>query len=89
MPPKISSLGGKGLNRKKLISTLVGLNLCPNHRNVNGGLPCVLLQTEDFAGLTDDERTAMKWKFLLERCKVYVKVGKSMSYVGNPSLHIL
>ncbi|KAG7506941.1 hypothetical protein JOB18_019366 [Solea senegalensis] len=31
--------------------------------------------TDQFASLTDDERTAMKWKFLLERCKIYVKVG--------------
>ncbi|CAN9508585.1 unnamed protein product [Ophioblennius macclurei] len=30
--------------------------------------------TDDFASLTDDERTAMKWKFLLERCKVHVKI---------------
>ncbi|KAF0025214.1 hypothetical protein F2P81_022095 [Scophthalmus maximus] len=27
----------------------------------------------EFTSLTDDERTAMKWKFLLERCKIYVK----------------
>ncbi|XP_070708378.1 meiosis-specific with OB domain-containing protein [Pempheris klunzingeri] len=30
--------------------------------------------TEEFFTLTDDERTAMKWKFLLERCKIYVKI---------------
>ncbi|XP_074518865.1 meiosis-specific with OB domain-containing protein [Halichoeres trimaculatus] len=30
--------------------------------------------TEEFIRLTDDERTAMKWKFLLERCKIYVKI---------------
>ncbi|XP_061910907.1 meiosis-specific with OB domain-containing protein [Entelurus aequoreus] len=30
--------------------------------------------TEEFTRLTDDERTAMKWKFLLERCKTYVKI---------------
>ncbi|XP_039991369.1 meiosis-specific with OB domain-containing protein isoform X1 [Xiphias gladius] len=30
--------------------------------------------TDGFISLTDDERTAMKWKFLLERCKIYVKV---------------
>ncbi|KAF3853348.1 hypothetical protein F7725_014036, partial [Dissostichus mawsoni] len=29
--------------------------------------------TEEFTNLTDDERTAMKWKLLLERCKIYVK----------------
>ncbi|XP_030019127.1 meiosis-specific with OB domain-containing protein [Sphaeramia orbicularis] len=30
--------------------------------------------TEEFTRLTDDERTTMKWKFLLERCKIYVKI---------------
>ncbi|XP_029383947.1 meiosis-specific with OB domain-containing protein [Echeneis naucrates] len=30
--------------------------------------------TDEFTSLTDDERTAMKWKFLLERCKIYVKI---------------
>ncbi|XP_059180335.1 meiosis-specific with OB domain-containing protein isoform X1 [Centropristis striata] len=30
--------------------------------------------TEEFTSLTDDERTALKWKFLLERCKIYVKI---------------
>ncbi|XP_034716312.1 meiosis-specific with OB domain-containing protein [Etheostoma cragini] len=30
--------------------------------------------TEEFTSLTDDERTAMKWKFLLERCKIHVKI---------------
>ncbi|KAM3859844.1 meiosis-specific with OB domain-containing protein [Diretmus argenteus] len=33
--------------------------------------------TEEFAGLSDGERTAMKWKFLLERCKIYVKIVSS------------
>uniref|UniRef100_A0A3Q3GPQ4 Meiosis specific with OB-fold n=1 Tax=Labrus bergylta TaxID=56723 RepID=A0A3Q3GPQ4_9LABR len=30
--------------------------------------------TEEFTSLTDDERTTMKWKFLLERCKIHVKI---------------
>ncbi|KAF1374120.1 hypothetical protein PFLUV_G00245960 [Perca fluviatilis] len=30
--------------------------------------------TEEFTSSTDDERTAMKWKFLLERCKIHVKI---------------
>ncbi|XP_073346025.1 meiosis-specific with OB domain-containing protein [Pagrus major] len=30
--------------------------------------------TDEFTKLTDDQRTAMKWKFLLERCKIYVKI---------------
>ncbi|KAE8284449.1 Meiosis-specific with OB domain-containing protein [Larimichthys crocea] len=33
--------------------------------------------TEEFTSLTDDQRTAMKWKFLLERCKIYVKIFPS------------
>lgn len=33
-----------------------------------------MFQTEEFTSLTDDQRTTMKWKFLLERCKFYVKV---------------
>lgn len=33
-----------------------------------------VLQPEEFTSLTDDQRTAMKWKFLLERCKVHIKV---------------
>ncbi|XP_075890801.1 meiosis-specific with OB domain-containing protein isoform X2 [Nelusetta ayraudi] len=34
--------------------------------------------TEEFTSLTDDQRTAMKWKFLLERCKVYIKILPSV-----------
>lgn len=37
-------------------------------------LSSYMFQTEEFTRLTDDQRTTMKWKFLLERCKVYVKV---------------
>ncbi|XP_053197090.1 meiosis-specific with OB domain-containing protein [Scomber japonicus] len=33
--------------------------------------------TEEFANLTDAERTTMKWKFLLERCKIYMKIFPS------------
>ncbi|XP_056285934.1 meiosis-specific with OB domain-containing protein isoform X2 [Pseudoliparis swirei] len=33
--------------------------------------------TKEFTNLNDDERTAMKWKFLLERCKTYVKITPS------------
>ncbi|XP_068439712.1 meiosis-specific with OB domain-containing protein [Clinocottus analis] len=33
--------------------------------------------TEEFTSLRDAERTAMKWKFLLERCKIYVKISSS------------
>ncbi|XP_061086464.1 meiosis-specific with OB domain-containing protein [Conger conger] len=29
---------------------------------------------EDFVCLTEGQRTALKWRFLLERCKVYLKV---------------
>uniref|UniRef100_A0A3B3UAV0 Meiosis specific with OB-fold n=1 Tax=Poecilia latipinna TaxID=48699 RepID=A0A3B3UAV0_9TELE len=31
-------------------------------------------QTEEFVGLTDGQRTALKWRFLLERCKIYLKI---------------
>uniref|UniRef100_A0A665WS49 Methionine sulfoxide reductase B1b n=1 Tax=Echeneis naucrates TaxID=173247 RepID=A0A665WS49_ECHNA len=34
----------------------------------------------EFTSLTDDERTAMKWKFLLERCKIYVKVLRLLTW---------
>uniref|UniRef100_A0A3P9PN42 Meiosis-specific with OB domain-containing protein n=1 Tax=Poecilia reticulata TaxID=8081 RepID=A0A3P9PN42_POERE len=30
--------------------------------------------TEEFVGLTDGQRTALKWRFLLERCKIYLKI---------------
>uniref|UniRef100_A0A3P9K8V5 Meiosis specific with OB-fold n=1 Tax=Oryzias latipes TaxID=8090 RepID=A0A3P9K8V5_ORYLA len=30
--------------------------------------------TDEFIRLTDDQRTALKWKFLLERCKIYLKI---------------
>ncbi|XP_072312339.1 meiosis-specific with OB domain-containing protein [Eucyclogobius newberryi] len=30
--------------------------------------------TEEFTNLTDNECTALKWRFLLERCKIYVKM---------------
>uniref|UniRef100_A0A3Q2QS81 Meiosis specific with OB-fold n=1 Tax=Fundulus heteroclitus TaxID=8078 RepID=A0A3Q2QS81_FUNHE len=30
--------------------------------------------TEEFTRLTDDQRTALKWRFLLERCKIHVKI---------------
>uniref|UniRef100_A0A3Q1F7M8 Meiosis specific with OB-fold n=1 Tax=Acanthochromis polyacanthus TaxID=80966 RepID=A0A3Q1F7M8_9TELE len=32
---------------------------------------------EEFTSLTDDKRTKMKWRLLLERCKIYVKVVPS------------
>ncbi|CAL9698840.1 unnamed protein product [Knipowitschia caucasica] len=35
---------------------------------------CLDCTTEEFTNMTDDERTALKWKFLLERCKIYVKI---------------
>ncbi|KAM4715870.1 meiosis-specific with OB domain-containing protein [Anableps anableps] len=30
--------------------------------------------TEEFSSLSDDQRTALKWRFLLERCKIYLKI---------------
>ncbi|KAM6951565.1 meiosis-specific with OB domain-containing protein [Aplochiton taeniatus] len=35
------------------------------------------VSVEEFLHFTEDERTAMKWKFLLERCKVYLKISPS------------
>uniref|UniRef100_A0A3Q1FCK1 Meiosis specific with OB-fold n=1 Tax=Acanthochromis polyacanthus TaxID=80966 RepID=A0A3Q1FCK1_9TELE len=32
---------------------------------------------KEFTSLTDDKRTKMKWRLLLERCKIYVKVVPS------------
>uniref|UniRef100_A0A8C6U215 Methionine sulfoxide reductase B1b n=1 Tax=Neogobius melanostomus TaxID=47308 RepID=A0A8C6U215_9GOBI len=29
---------------------------------------------KEFTSMTDDERTDLKWKYLLERCKIYVKI---------------
>uniref|UniRef100_A0A8C6NVB9 Meiosis specific with OB-fold n=1 Tax=Nothobranchius furzeri TaxID=105023 RepID=A0A8C6NVB9_NOTFU len=33
--------------------------------------------TDEFTRLTDDQRTALKWRLLLERCKIYVKIVPS------------
>ncbi|MBN3303903.1 MEIOB protein, partial [Amia calva] len=42
---------------------------------------------DDFVFLTDGQKTALKWRFLLERCKVYLKVWKkscvTLPYVCN------
>lgn len=45
--------------------------------------------TDDFTSLTDDERTAMKWKFLLERFKVHVKILPSPKLKSGVKAEIL
>lgn len=32
---------------------------------------------EEFVSLTEGQRTALKWRFLLERCKIYLKVPQA------------
>ncbi|KAM9425883.1 meiosis-specific with OB domain-containing protein [Pholidichthys leucotaenia] len=39
--------------------------------------------TEEFTNMTDKERTATRWKFLLERCKIYVKIVPSTKMKGS------
>uniref|UniRef100_A0A3Q2XD15 Meiosis specific with OB-fold n=1 Tax=Hippocampus comes TaxID=109280 RepID=A0A3Q2XD15_HIPCM len=66
-------------------SSITGFDLMMNLTDHTGTLHACTLRspvaeamlgctTEQFTHLTDNERTAMKWKFLLERCKTYVKV---------------
>ena len=46
-------------------------------------ISCVLLsQAEEYVNLSEGAQTALKWRFLLERCKIYLKVGRKpmMSY---------
>lgn len=43
----------------------------PLHRNRNVS---ACFQTDEFIRLSDDQRTALKWKLLLERCKICLKV---------------
>uniref|UniRef100_A0A673WNP7 Meiosis specific with OB-fold n=1 Tax=Salmo trutta TaxID=8032 RepID=A0A673WNP7_SALTR len=45
--------------------------------SLNGTVAEKTLGCNEFVSLTEDERTAMKWKILLERCKVYIKITPS------------
>ena len=47
---------------------------CLWNRKITRRFSYFLLQIEEFTGLTDEQRTAFKWKFLLERCKIHMKV---------------
>ncbi|XP_029312372.1 meiosis-specific with OB domain-containing protein isoform X2 [Cottoperca gobio] len=71
--------------RDQFFSSTTGFDLLVDFTDHTGTLHAATLRspvaekalgctTEEFTGLTDDERTAMKWKFLLERCKIYVKI---------------
>ncbi|XP_067125481.1 meiosis-specific with OB domain-containing protein isoform X2 [Centruroides vittatus] len=42
---------------------------------------------EEYSYLSETEKTNMKWKFLLEWCKIYFKIVASSS--GNPSFYII
>ncbi|KAM7371060.1 hypothetical protein PAMP_010558 [Pampus punctatissimus] len=75
--------------RGQSFSTIIGFDLLVDFTDHTGTLHACTLRSpvaentlgctiEEFTRLTDDERTAMKWKFLLERCKVYVKILPSM-----------
>ncbi|XP_037611523.1 meiosis-specific with OB domain-containing protein isoform X2 [Sebastes umbrosus] len=71
--------------RDQAFSSITGFDLLVDFTDHTGTLHTCSLRspmaeqtlgctTEEFTSLTDDERTAMKWKFLLERCKVHVKI---------------
>ncbi|XP_019712559.1 meiosis-specific with OB domain-containing protein [Hippocampus comes] len=71
--------------RGQVFSSITGFDLMMNLTDHTGTLHACTLRspvaeamlgctTEQFTHLTDNERTAMKWKFLLERCKTYVKI---------------
>ncbi|KAF3704622.1 Meiosis-specific with OB domain-containing protein [Channa argus] len=71
--------------RDQLFSATTGFDLLVDFTDHTGTLHTCTLRspvaenmlgytTEEFKSLTDDERTAVKWKFLLERCKIYVKI---------------
>ncbi|XP_038592323.1 meiosis-specific with OB domain-containing protein [Micropterus salmoides] len=71
--------------RDQVFSTNTGFDLLVDFTDHTGTLHACSLRSpvaektlgctmEEFTSLTDDERTAMKWKFLLERCKIYVKI---------------
>ena len=34
-----------------------------------------LIQVDEFLAMTDEQKTALKWQFLLERSKIYLKVS--------------
>ncbi|XP_066522688.1 meiosis-specific with OB domain-containing protein [Hoplias malabaricus] len=45
--------------------------------------------SEEFMCLSEQQRITMKWRFLLERCKIYLKVFPSTKYVRGIRANIL
>ncbi|KAK5905674.1 hypothetical protein CgunFtcFv8_001607 [Champsocephalus gunnari] len=75
--------------RDQMFSSATGFDMLMDFTDHTGTLQACSLRsplaekalgctTEEFTNLTDDERTAMKWKLLLERCKIYVKILPSI-----------
>uniref|UniRef100_A0AAQ5XNP9 MEIOB-like N-terminal domain-containing protein n=1 Tax=Amphiprion ocellaris TaxID=80972 RepID=A0AAQ5XNP9_AMPOC len=69
----------------QVFSTTTGFDLLVDLSDHTGTLQACYLRSpvaektlgctvKEFISLTDDERTAMKWRLLLERCKIYVKI---------------
>uniref|UniRef100_UPI003AB0C4A7 meiosis-specific with OB domain-containing protein n=1 Tax=Centroberyx gerrardi TaxID=166262 RepID=UPI003AB0C4A7 len=74
--------------REQGVSASTGFDLLVDFTDHTGTLQACSLRSpvaektlgctiEDFTSLTEEGRTAMKWKFLLERCKIYVKIHPS------------
>ncbi|XP_041672213.1 meiosis-specific with OB domain-containing protein isoform X2 [Cheilinus undulatus] len=74
--------------RDQIFSASIGFDLFVDFTDHTGTLHACTLRspvaekvlgcsTEEFTSLTDDGRTAMKWKFLLERCKIHIKIFPS------------
>ncbi|KAM8888779.1 meiosis-specific with OB domain-containing protein [Synchiropus picturatus] len=71
--------------RGQVFSSTTGFDLLVDVTDHTGTLTACTLRSpeaektlgctkDEFTSLTDDERTVMKWSFLLERCKIYMKV---------------
>ncbi|KAL7857176.1 hypothetical protein SRHO_G00160750 [Serrasalmus rhombeus] len=45
--------------------------------------------SEEFMCLSEPQRMAMKWRFLLERCKIYLKVSPSTKNIRGMRINIL
>ncbi|XP_047233510.1 meiosis-specific with OB domain-containing protein isoform X1 [Girardinichthys multiradiatus] len=71
--------------REQPLSAATGFDLLVDFTDHTGTLQACSLRgpvaertlgctTEEFTSLTDDQRTALRWRFLLERCKIHVKI---------------
>uniref|UniRef100_A0A3Q2DKF6 Meiosis specific with OB-fold n=1 Tax=Cyprinodon variegatus TaxID=28743 RepID=A0A3Q2DKF6_CYPVA len=71
--------------REQPLSTTTGFDLLVDFTDHTGTLQACSLRglvaeqtlgctTDEFITLTDDQRTSLKWKFLLGRCKIYIKI---------------